>query len=117
MSKSNTFFKQVDRFIKEHIIGQIIPAGDNDILSKIDTTKSYRCKKFDTPVLNLKSMLKTHKLIDIWRQENKAKTQFTLNRKDKFEATRIDYFLVSTEILMNFYSRDIRPIVLKFTDH
>jgi hypothetical protein len=39
MSKSNTFFKQVDRFIKEHIIGQIIPAGDNDILSKIDTTK------------------------------------------------------------------------------
>jgi hypothetical protein len=28
-----------------------------------------------------------------------------------------DYFLVSTEILMNSYSSDIRPIVLKFTDH
>jgi hypothetical protein len=40
-----------------------------------------------------------------------------LHRKDKSEATRIDYFLVSTEILMNFYSSDIRPIVLKFTDH
>ena len=93
MSKTNTFFKQVDRFIKEHIIGQIIPAGDYDILSKIDTTKSYRCKKFDTPVFNLKSMIKTHKLIDIWRQKNKTKTQFTWNRKDKFEATRIDYFL------------------------
>jgi hypothetical protein len=42
---------------------------------------------------------------------------FTWNRKDKSEATRIDYFLVSTEILMNSYSSDIRPIVLKFTDH
>ena len=28
-----------------------------------------------------------------------------------------DYFLVSTEILMNSYSSDIRPLVLKFTDH
>jgi hypothetical protein len=35
----------------------------------------------------------------------------------KSEATRIDYFLVWTEILMNSYSSDIRPIVLKFTDH
>jgi exonuclease III len=117
MSKRNTFFKQVDRCIKEHIIGQIIPAGDYDILSKIDTTKSYQCQKFDKPVLNLKSMIKTHRLIDIWRQKNKTKTQFTWNRKDKFEATRIDYFLVSTEILMNLYSCDIRPIVLKHTDH
>ena len=116
MSKRNTFFKQVDRFIKEHIIGQKIPAGDYDILSKIDTTKSYQCKKFDKPVINLKSMIKTHKLIDIRRQKNKNKTQFTWNRKDKFEATRIDYFLVSTDILMNLYSCDIIPIVLKYTD-
>ena len=62
-------------------------------------------------------MIKSHKLIDIWRQKNKTKTQFTWNRKDKSEATRIDYFLVSTEILMNSYSSDIRPIVLKFTSH
>ena len=46
-----------------------------------------------------------------------AKTQFTWNRKDESEVTRIDYFLVSTEILMNSYSCDITPIVLKFTDH
>ena len=61
-------------------------------------------------------MIKSHKLIDIWRQKNKTKTQFTWNRKDKSEATRIDYFLVSTEILMNSHSSDIRPIVLKFMD-
>jgi exonuclease III len=34
MKKRNTFFKQVDRFINEYSIGQIILAGDyNDILS------------------------------------------------------------------------------------
>jgi hypothetical protein len=38
-------------------------------------------------------MIKSYKLIDIWRQKNKTKTQFTWNRKDKSEATRIDYFI------------------------
>jgi exonuclease III len=38
MKKRNTFFKQVDRFINEYSIGQIILAGDyNDILSKIES--------------------------------------------------------------------------------
>jgi endonuclease/exonuclease/phosphatase (EEP) superfamily protein YafD len=56
----NTFFKQVDRSINEHSIGQIILAGDyNDILSKIDTKKIYQSKKFDKPVHNLKSILTT----------------------------------------------------------
>jgi hypothetical protein len=49
----------------------------NDILSKIETKKIYQSKKFDKPVHNLKSMIKSHKLIDIWRQKNKTKTQFT----------------------------------------
>ena len=70
MKKRNTFFKQVDRFINEHSIGQIIPAGDyNDILSKIETKKINQSRKFDKPVHNLKSMIKSHKLIDIWRQK------------------------------------------------
>ena len=88
MKKRNTFFKQVDIFINEYSIGQIILAGDyNDILSKIETKKIYQSKKFDKPVHNLKSMIKSHNRIDIWRQKNKTKTQFTWNRKDKSEAT------------------------------
>ena len=88
MNKRNTFFKQVDRFINEYSIGQIILAGDyNDILLKIETKKIYQSQKFDKPVHNLKSMIKSHNRIDIWRQKNKTKTQFTWNRKDKSEAT------------------------------
>ena len=45
MKKRNIFFKQVDRFINEHSICQIILAGDyNDILSKIETKKIYQSK-------------------------------------------------------------------------
>jgi hypothetical protein len=50
-------------------------------------------------------------------KKNKTKTQCIWNWKGKSEATKIFYFLVSTEILLNSYSCDIRPIVLKFTDH
>jgi hypothetical protein len=72
MNKRNTFFKQVDRLINEYSIGQIILVADyNDIVSKINTKKLYQSKKFDKPVHNLKSMIKSHKLIDIWRQTNK----------------------------------------------
>ena len=68
--KETLFLKQVDRLINEYSIGQIILAADyNDILSKIDTKKLYQSKKFDKPVHNLKSMIKSHKLIDIWRQK------------------------------------------------
>ena len=70
MNKRNTFFKQVDRSINEHSIGQIILAGDyNDILSKIETKKLYQSKKFDKPIHNLKSMIKSHRRIDIWSQK------------------------------------------------
>ena len=72
MNKRNTFFKQVDRLINEYSIGQIILAADyNDIVSKINTKKLYQSKKFDKPVHNLKSMIKSHKLIDIWRHKKK----------------------------------------------
>jgi exonuclease III len=46
-NKRNTFFKQVDRFINEYSIGQIILAGDyNAILSKIKTKILYQSKNF-----------------------------------------------------------------------
>jgi hypothetical protein len=77
-TKETLFFKQVDRFINEFNIDQIILAGDsadrdyNDLLSKIKTKEIYQSKIFDKPVHNLKSIIKSHKLIDIWRQKNKT---------------------------------------------
>jgi exonuclease III len=34
-------------------------------------------------------------MIDIWREDNSNKRQFTWHRKDKSQASRIDYILVN----------------------
>ena len=61
--------------------------------------------------------MKTNDLIDIWRELNSNKRQFTWRRKDKSQASRIDYILVNT----NFKSRinwcKIKPVCIKYTDH
>ena len=62
-------------------------------------------------------LLKTNDLIDIWRELNSNKRQFTWNRKDKSQASRTDYILVNK----NFNSRinwcKIKPVCIKYTDH
>ena len=40
-NKRNTFFKQVDRFINEYSIGQIILAGDYNIFYQKEIQKNY----------------------------------------------------------------------------
>ena len=93
MNKRNTFFKQVDISINEHSIGQIILAGNyNDILSKIDIQKLYQSKKFDKPLHNLKSMIKSHKLIDIWRQK-KTKLKHNVSGTGKVNQRQQKYFI------------------------
>lgn len=114
----NSFFKKVKTFVSEKSLGQIILGGDfNDILSERDTKCRKLGKKSTNPVNSLKNVIKSLKLVDIWRDLNKTKTQFTWSRKNRSESTRIDYFLVSPEIRKNCSSCDIRPIVSKLTDH
>jgi hypothetical protein len=56
-------------------------------------------------------------IFDIWRELNSNKRQFTWRRKDKSQASRIDYILANT----NFKSRinwcKIKPVCIKYTDH
>ena len=57
-------------------------------------------------------------LLDIWRELNPNKTQFTWKRKHKInESTRIDYFLISPELRTQIESADIRPVIISHTDH
>lgn len=67
---------------------------------------------------SLKNLIKTHKLIDIWRELNPSKKQFTWQRKNnRNEATRIDFFLISPQLRPLILSSDIRPAVISHTDH
>ena len=114
----NSFFKTVKTSIDQYSLGQLVIGGDfNDILTEQDTKNKTIGKKFDKPVNSLKTFIKSLKLTDIWRIKNVNKTQFTWSRKNRTESTRIDYFLVSAEVTKNCFSCDIRPVVLRYTDH
>ena len=69
------------------------------------------------PVGSLKTLIQSNDLIDIWRYKNKTDIQFTWRRKNPDQASRIDMFLINKDFLMNIKSCDIRPILIKFTDH
>ena len=70
----NQFYKKVGKLIEEHTLGALIVGGNmNDLLSTLDTKNNELHKKFKKPVNGSKQLIKTNKLIDIWRQLNKDK--------------------------------------------
>ena len=115
----NQFYKKVSKLIEEHTLGALIVGGDmNDLLSALDTKNNKVHKKLKKPVNGLKQLIKTHKLIDIWRQLNKNKKQFTWKRKNSTnEASRIDFFIISSQVRTLTVSADIRPAQISSTDH
>ena len=117
--KRNNFFKKVKKIIEKNSIGMIIVGGDmNDVLSNIDSKSCGKNNKNKKPVNNLKILIRTQKLNDIWRELHKDEVQFTWRRKNNIqEATRIDFFLICPEIRPLIESSDIRPAIISHTDH
>lgn len=116
----NIFFKNVNDFINKHAIGSLVVAGDmNDALTKLDRKSNYskNDKKVIKPVNSLKVLIKTNDLIDVWRNFNPEKRQFTWRRLNPPQASRIDMFFTQKDLMPNIQACDIRPIMIKFTDH
>ena len=75
-------------------------------------------KRLKKPVNSLKTLIKKHKLIDIWRDMNTNLRQYTWRRENNIStASRIDYFFVSTDIRSRIVKADIRPATISYTDH
>ena len=113
----NIFFKKVIDIIDKYSLGILIVGGDmNQSLTELDR-KSYNMKKCKT-VKGLRDMIKKFKLIDIWRVLNPKEQQYTWRRKsDKQIASRIDYFLISSDLGPRVLKADIRPAIITHTDH
>lgn len=96
-------------------------------VEKCEVTNFYSCadskngtstQKTTKPVNSLKTLIKKHKLIDIWRDINTNLRQYTRRRKNNISiASRIDYFLICTDIRSRIVSADIRPATISYTDH
>ena len=66
----------------------------------------------------MKTLIKKHKLIDIWRDMNTNLRQYTWRRNNNIStASRIDYFFISTDIRSRIVSADIRLVTISYTDH
>lgn len=112
------FFKTLNDFVNKHAIGTLIIGGDiNDTLEEKDRKYVKGKQKFKKPVISLKSFVKSNNLIDIWRHRNKQLLQFTWRRLNPPQASRIDLFLISKNLIPNIKSCDIRPALIKSTDH
>lgn len=112
----NTFYKQVKTFILNHSLGSIIIGGDWNEIQHTDDRLSKKIPK--EPVNNLKLLIKELKLSDPWKLKNPKKKQFTWKRKNSGnEASRIDYFLIQKEVIDKIITSDIRPVLIKYTDH
>ena len=114
----NSFYKKLNEFIHKNAVGIVIIGGDmNDALSEIDRKCTNKRNIIKKPVNSLKSLIKSNRLIDIWRNLNPHKVHFTWRRQNPTQASRIDMFLIKEDFLLNIKSCDIRPIFIKCTDH
>jgi exonuclease III len=110
----NMFFKKVSNFCKEHGTGILVVGGDfNEIMQDIDR-RSNVCKH---SVNSLKSLIKTNKLIEVWRIYNENRQQFTWRRKYKTQASRIGMILLGKYFLSLVQGCKIKPAVIQYTDH
>ena len=66
---------------------------------------------------NLVKLIKDFKLLDIWRNLNKNKLQYTWKRKNGLEKSRIDFWLIEDSFRPIVISSDIRPAQIKSTYH
>ena len=115
----NSFYREISDLLVNSSQGVKIVGGDhNDILNHNDRVyKSNNNKPKYVPVTNLKKLIKSHKLIDIWKNMNHGKSQYTWRRKNSVEKSRIDYWLVEENLIPLILFSDIRPALIQHTDH
>ena len=114
----NAFFKKVSSILKEYGTGIPILGGDfNETMNQIDRKSASRKNTKPQQVSSLKTLIKSNKLTDIWRDLNENVQQFTWRRKDKSQASRIDMIFIGMDFRMLVESCKIKPAFIHSTDH
>ena len=97
----NAFFKKVGSILKEYGTGIPILGRDfNETMNQTDRKRASRKNTKPQQVSSLKTLIKSNKLTDIWRDLNGNVQQFTWRRKDKSQARRIDMIFIGMDFRM-----------------
>ena len=92
----------------------IVLGGDfNVTLETID--KKSKVNNIHKSAINVKDMMRKHFLVDIWRRKNPNTKKFTWSNEHKNVMCRLDYFLISKNLVSNCKNCKITESIL--TDH
>ena len=103
VSERKTFFSKIQKWIEKFAFNEnhIIIGGDfNFTENNMDRCMCNDIK--DTSSITYKNLIDTRNLHDVWRQMHPNRTQFTYK-----DISRLDKFLVSTEVLDNVQRSNI----------
>ena len=76
----------------------MILCGDMNVHMSADDTDHVRYRNSESCKI-VREIMFEHNLIDVWRYLNPAKKMYTWRRMHPFQQSRIDYFLVSEELV------------------
>lgn len=108
----NAFQEEIQLLLNTFVKAKIILGGDWNCIS--DPTKD--CHPPRKGVHGELNSLCTHlNCCDIWRNKNPKNIQFTWNSKDFSKRSRIDYWLISNDLIDTVEETNIQPSIL--TDH
>ena len=112
------FFEILSNELFDKAQGLKVIGGDfNDVLKERDRIYKQPTRSKFKINEGLNQLIKRHSLVDIWGILNKDTKHFTWRRKNSIEKSRIDYWLIDTNMSPVVLGCDIRPASIQHTDH
>ena len=105
-----TFFKQVFDHLHDFVCEEIILGGDfNLVLDFKEDKKGGLPRTYQTALKIIQQNCEELNLIDIWRTMNADKHRYTWRRKKPEIQCRLDFFLISSDLICDINLADIVP--------
>ena len=118
---SPAWFANLFAKVNDYKMDHIIMVGDwNTSLTNLDTYNyNFQRNLKSRKIIN--NFITDQNFVDVWRLQNKDKKRFTWGTKKPYKRSRLDYFLISDNILAftpkseikSAYKSDHNPIILK----
>ena len=104
------FYDQIIELIDEFQTPTIILCGDwNLVQNQTIDTKYYLRENNTRARAKVESLKQQYDLVDPWRINNPDKRQYTWFQRNPIKMSRLDYFLVSADIMALTSRADIKP--------
>lgn len=98
-----------DKLMSENDVENFILGGDLNLCMQLDLDSYGQIDRHNNYRIALASLFERYGLVDAWRVLNPTSKRFTWRRKNPIQQSRLDYWYISTHLLYNINSTDIKP--------